>query len=200
MAHIAPEMQKTMQAVAAAGGDMTKVNGDSIYPVLNMLNTKYFIMPLQGGQTVPVLNPYAYGNAWFVDEVKYVNNANEEIDGVGKVNLRHVAVADAKFKEQLAQSVKQDDTSVVKMTQYKPNNLTYEVKSSKGGGSYSLRFTIRAGRLRLMDSRLSWDRGTIFCVLNVKLVIQSGSRFPSSVAQEYRDGGLHRLWRSASLL
>ncbi len=132
-AHIAPEMQKTMQAVAAAGGDMTKVNGDSIFPVLNMLNTKYFIMPLQGGQTVPVQNPYAYGNAWFVDEVKYVNNANEEIDGVGKVNLRHVAVADAKFKEQLDQSVKQDDTSVVKMIQYKPNNLTYEVKSSKGG-------------------------------------------------------------------
>ena len=99
-AHIAPEMQKTMKAVAEAGGDMTKVNGDSIFPVLNMLNTKYFILPLQGGQTVPVQNPYAYGNAWFVDEVQYVNNANEEIDGVGKVNLRHVAVADAKFKEQ----------------------------------------------------------------------------------------------------
>ena len=85
-AHIAPEMQKTMKAVAEAGGDMTKVNGDSIFPVLNMLNAKYFIMPLQGGQTVPVQNPYAYGNAWFVDEVKYVNNANEEIEGVGKVN------------------------------------------------------------------------------------------------------------------
>ena len=132
-AHIAPEMQKTMNAVAAAGGDMTKVNGDSIFPVLNMLNTKYFILPLQGGHTVPVKNPYAYGNAWYVDEVKYVDNANQEIDGVGKVNLRHVAVADAKFKEQLQQSVKQDDTSVVKMTQYKPNNLTYEVKSGKGG-------------------------------------------------------------------
>ena len=75
-AHIAPEMQKTMKAVAEAGGDMTKVNGDSIFPVLNMLNTKYFILPLQGGQTVPVQNPYAYGNAWFVDEVQYVNNAN----------------------------------------------------------------------------------------------------------------------------
>ena len=60
---------------------------------------------------------HSHGNTstWFVDEVKYVNNANEEIEGVGKVNLRHVAVADAKFKEQLAQSVKQDDTSVVKM-------------------------------------------------------------------------------------
>ena len=132
-AYIAPEMQKTMKAVATAGGDMTKVDGDHIYPVLNMLNTKYFIMPLQGGQTVPLQNPYAYGNAWFVDKVVYVNNANEEIDQVGKLNLRHEAVADAKFKEQLGQSVPQDDTSIVKMTQYKPNNLTYEVKSSKGG-------------------------------------------------------------------
>ena len=132
-AHISPEMQKAMKAVAEAGGDMTKVNGDSIFPVLNMLNTKYFIMPLQGGQIVPVQNPYAYGNAWFVDEVKYVDNANQEIEGVGKVNLRQVAVADNKFKAQLAQSVKQDDTSIVKLVQYKPNNLTYEVKSSKGG-------------------------------------------------------------------
>ena len=132
-AHISPEMQKTMKAVAEAGGDMTKVNGDSIFPVLNMLNTKYFIMPLQGGQTVPLQNPYAYGNAWFVDKLTYVDNANQEIDEVGKLNLRHEAVADAKFKEQLGQSVPQDDTSIVKMIQYKPNNLTYDVKSSKGG-------------------------------------------------------------------
>ncbi len=132
-AYISPEMQKTMKAVAEASGDMTQVNGDSIFPVLNMLNTKYFIMPLQGGQTVPVLNPYAYGNAWFVDKVTYANNANEEIAQVGKLNLRHEAVADAKFKDQLGQSVKQDDTSIVKLTQYKPNNLTYEVKSNKGG-------------------------------------------------------------------
>lgn len=132
-AHIAPEMQKTMQAVATAGGDMTKVNGDSIFPVLNMLNTKYIIMPLQGGQTVPVQNPYAYGNAWFVDKVNYVENANQEIDEVGKLNLRHEAVADAKFKEQLGTSQLQATTSLVKMTEYKPNHLTYEVQSDKGG-------------------------------------------------------------------
>ena len=132
-AYISPEMQKAMKAVAEAGGDMTKVNGDSIFPVLNMLNTKYFIMPLQGGQTVPVQNLYAYGNAWFVDKVSYAENANEEIDKVGKINLRHEAVADAKFKQQLGESVPQDDTSIVKMTQYKPNNLTYEVTSNKGG-------------------------------------------------------------------
>ena len=132
-AYISPEMQKAMKAIAEAGGDMTKVNGDSIFPVLNMLNTKYFIMPLQGGQTVPVQNLYAYGNAWFVGKVSYAENANEEIDKVGKINLRHEAVADAKFKQQLGESVPQDDTSIVKLTQYKPNNLTYEVTSNKGG-------------------------------------------------------------------
>ena len=60
-------------------------------------------------------------------------NANEEMDMIGKLNLRHEAVADAKFKQQLGGSVPQDDTSIVKIVQYKPNNLTYEVKSNKGG-------------------------------------------------------------------
>ena len=56
-AYIAPEMRKLMPAIAETMGDMTKVNGDSVWPVLNMLNTKYFIVPLQGGQTVPIQNP-----------------------------------------------------------------------------------------------------------------------------------------------
>ncbi|MCR5131615.1 MAG: YfhO family protein [Prevotella sp.] len=132
-AHIAPEMQKMMPAIAEAQGDMTQVAGDSIYPVLNMLNMKYVIMPLQGGQTVPIMNPYAYGNAWFVDKLVYVKNANEEIENVGKVNLRHVAVADQKFKEQLGEAVVQDTASVVTLTAYEPNELKYNVRSGKGG-------------------------------------------------------------------
>ena len=64
---------------------MTQVNGDSIFPVLNMLNTKYFILPLQNGQTVPLENPYTYGNAWLVDEVKYADNANEELTRWGSL-------------------------------------------------------------------------------------------------------------------
>ena len=112
---------------------MTQVNGDSIYPVLNMLNTKYFILPLQGGQTVPLNNPYSYGNAWFVDHVHYVDNANEELDMVGRLPLRHEAVADKKFEEQLGQSVVQDTLSRVTIKAYEPNQLTYEVNSGKGG-------------------------------------------------------------------
>ena len=109
------------------------VNGDSIFPVLNMLNAKYFIFPLEGGQTVPIQNPYVYGNAWFVDQLSYVDNANQEIDALGHINLRHQAVADAKFKAQLGEAVEQDTASVVTITAYEPNRLTYDVNSGKGG-------------------------------------------------------------------
>jgi hypothetical protein len=131
--HINPEMQRLFKAVSEAGGDMTRVNGDSIFPVLNMLNAKYFIFPLEGGQTVPIQNPYVYGNAWFVDQLSYVDNANQEIDALGHINLRHQAVADAKFKAQLGEAVEQDTASVVTITAYEPNRLTYDVNSGKGG-------------------------------------------------------------------
>ena len=131
--YISPEMQQIFGAVSEAGGDMTKINGDSIWPVLNMLNTKYMIFPLQGGQTVPLQNPYTYGNAWFVDKLQYAANANEEIAAVGQMNLRHEAVADAKFKIQLGEAVEQDSVSRVIIKTYEPNELTYEVNSGKGG-------------------------------------------------------------------
>ena len=131
--YISPEMQQMMNAVAEAGGDMTQVKGDSIFPVLNMLNTKYIIFPLQNGQTVPLQNPYTYGNAWFVDKIRYVQNANEEMDGVGQIDLRHEAVADTKFKELLGEAIEQDTASIVTITDYEPNQLKYDVNSGKGG-------------------------------------------------------------------
>ena len=131
--YIAPEMQKMMPAISSAGGDMTKVNGDSIFPVLNMLNAKYIILPLQSGQTAPLQNPYVNGNAWFVDKLAYVDNANQEIDKVGKIDLKHEAVADKKFEAQLGKAVKQDGTSMVTIKSYAPNHLVYETNSEKGG-------------------------------------------------------------------
>ena len=134
-AYIAPEMQQAFQAVADAAGDMTQVKGDSLYPVLNMLNTRYFILPLQSGKTVPVANPYAYGNAWFVDRVQLVDNANEELDAIAQLDLRHEAVADKKFGEQLkaVAETAADSAAVVTLTAYEPNRLTYDVTSAKGG-------------------------------------------------------------------
>ncbi len=131
--YIQPEMQKAMSAVADAGGDMTAVDGNRIFPVISMLNAKYFILPLQGGRTVPVMNPYAFGAAWFVDKVSFVDNANEEIDRIGKIDLHHEAVADKKFAEQIGKAVPQSGTSLVSITAYQPNELKYDVKSDKGG-------------------------------------------------------------------
>ena len=132
-AHIQPEMQRLYGALNKAAGDMTQVNGDSVFPVLNMLNTKYFILPLQGGRSVPLENPYTYGNAWFVDKIHYVDNANQELDMTGKLPLRHEAVADKKFQKQLGEAVVQDTSSLVRITAYEPNKLTYDVNSGKGG-------------------------------------------------------------------
>ena len=132
-AYIAPEMQKTMQAIAAAGGNMQAVDGVKIFPVLNMLNTKYFILPLQGGTTAPIQNPYAQGNGWFVNKLSYVDDANAEYAEVGKIDVRHEAVADKKFEAALGQAKVNDSTASVKLDKYEPNNLQYTVNSKNGG-------------------------------------------------------------------
>ena len=126
-------MRNIMPAISKAQGDMTKVPGDSICPVLNMLNTKYFIIPLQSNQTVPLQNPYAFGNAWFVDNIKYVDNANQEIDAIKALNLRHEAVADKKFQTDLGSAQPQQNSAVVTIEKYEPNELVYKVQSQKGG-------------------------------------------------------------------
>ena len=132
-AYISREMSGAMGAISRAAGNMTQVNGDSIYPVLNMLNTRYFILPLQSGQTVPLMNPYCYGNAWLVDQVSYARNANEELDALGSLSLRHQAVADEQFRDILGESTPQDSTSLVTLEKYEPNQLTYKVHAEKGG-------------------------------------------------------------------
>jgi len=126
-------MQRGFNAIVDAQGDMTQVNGDSIMPVINMLNTKYFIMPIQGGKTAPIQNPYTMGNGWFVKEVKYVDNANEELDALGKIDLHTTAVADKKFEAVLGNTTEQDSASVVTITSYEPNELHYDISSAKGG-------------------------------------------------------------------
>lgn len=130
--HISSEMNDVFKAVSDAGGDMKKVD-PSGFPVLNMLNTRYFIFPLQGGQTMPMQNPYTMGNAWFVDEVQYVTNANEEIDALHHINPAKVAVVDQKFSEQVKQTAAPDSMSSIKLTAYEPNGLKYEVDSKTGG-------------------------------------------------------------------
>ena len=129
--HISGEMNGLFQAVADAGGEMEQLNPLD-FPVLNMLNTKYFIFPLQGGQTVPLENPFALGNAWFVEEVQYVDNANEEIEAIHGFAPLQTAVVDKKFAE-MVKPMSSDSTATIELLAYEPNYLKYEVNSEKGG-------------------------------------------------------------------
>ena len=131
--YIAPEMQAAMQAIGSKGGVMSEVDGRKLFPVLNMLNAKYFIIPLQGNATTSIQNPYAQGNGWFVDKLTYVADANAEYAEVGKIDVSHEAVADKKFEAVLGQTAANDSTASVVLTKYEPNNMTYTVNSAKGG-------------------------------------------------------------------
>ena len=133
--HISPEMQAAYKAIATAGGEMDSVDTNK-FRVLNMLNTKYFIFPAgQQRQTVPILNPHAYGNAWFVNKVQYVNNANEEIDALDSIIPTETAVVDARFKDVLKGTTEsyKDSLSSIRLTSYTPNRLTYETNNAQDG-------------------------------------------------------------------
>ena len=132
--HIAPEMQAAYSEIAQAGGQMDSVDA-SKFRVLNMLNTRYFILPAGQGQTVPVQNPYAYGNAWFVEKVQYVDNANEEIEALNSVLPVQTAVVDARFKDALqgATDTPKDSLASIHLTNYAPNHLVYESENTQDG-------------------------------------------------------------------
>ena len=127
--HIAGEMQQLAGEIVRTRGEMDSIQADK-FPVLNMLNTRWFIMPTQGGQTMPLSNPYALGNAWFVVNVKYVDNANEEIEALHTINPALTAVVDNKFKEQV-KAVESEGNVILK--EYDANRLIYETESPNGG-------------------------------------------------------------------
>ena len=132
--HISPEMRAFQQAAIQTNGLLENCNGDSIYPVLNMLNMKYAILPLKDNGKLPVMNPWANGNAWFVNKVQYVEDADAEIAALHGLDNKHVAVVDKKFKDVLGEEALQPDTTAeITLINYEANSLTYEINSQKGG-------------------------------------------------------------------
>jgi hypothetical protein len=99
--------------------------------VLNMLNTRYLIVPDEGGGQPRVqTNEEAFGPAWFIDSLKIVQNADEEIDALGKVDLKTTAVVDARFGNQLEGFVPPHDaTAFITLTDYKINDIQYKITS-----------------------------------------------------------------------
>jgi len=129
--HISKEMNPLLQTVARTGGRLENdPNQGAAYPVLNMLNMKYTVVPTQGGQPVEVLNPWAFGPAWIVDEVLSVATPNEEISALGSIDLRHTAVAEQPFADMLSGANGASESDEIHFVAYKPNELTYATSLS----------------------------------------------------------------------
>ena len=101
--------------------------------VLNMLNTKYFIIGNDKGEKQAQLNPDANGNAWFVQSVKTVDSANEEMLALDSLNTKEVAVyhKDVAAENHIIFPKEIDSTATIKLTNYDVTTLTYQSKTAK---------------------------------------------------------------------
>jgi hypothetical protein len=110
---------------------ISKMNMD----VIGMLNAKYLILPDQkGGQPIVQRNPYAMGNAWFVDTLQVVDTPNEESNALRHINLHTTAVLDKEFADFVQDfTPEHDSTATVNLTKYTPRYLDYEYSTTKPG-------------------------------------------------------------------
>jgi len=100
--------------------------------VINMLNTRYVIIPGKDKNPVAQYNSQALGNAWFVKEVRLVDNADQEIAALNGFDPSVTAVVDKRFEDQVKGFTSETDTlAFIRMTSYKPNQLEYIYKSGK---------------------------------------------------------------------
>ena len=100
--------------------------------VFNMLNTKYFIMEnKETGQPEMQINMQAMGNAWFVNNARAVNNADEELNALTDLVPSETAIYDKRFEDQVKGHIISKDTLAnIRLTEYKPNHLTYISETS----------------------------------------------------------------------
>lgn len=129
--YLGKELPALQQDIVQTQGALDSVNANG-FKVLNMLNAKWIIMPTQGG-TAPIENPYAMGNAWFVDDIQLADNADAEIDALAAIDLRKQAVADKKFQSVLQgfNVSKADSASAIRLTDYDSDYIRYQADAKK---------------------------------------------------------------------
>ena len=94
--------------------------------VLNMLNTKYLIGSNENGERQVQLNSNANGNAWLIENIEVLTNANEEILALDSLDTKSEAVINARdIPENFITTFQKDSTAQISLTLYKPNELHY---------------------------------------------------------------------------
>ena len=127
--YIQNENQSLAQRLNAANGNdsLMRVVFNSLN-VLNALNTKYFIFGNPGSEGV-VINPAINGNAWFVNSIKWVNTADEEINAIQTTPLKTTAIVHNEFKNIIG-NLSPTGQGTISLTEYAPNKLAYQSESS----------------------------------------------------------------------
>lgn len=136
-AYIQPELMELFQAVSTSGGQLDSIRGDSLFPVLNMLNTKYAIMPLQGGQTAPFQNPWAMGNAWMAERVVIADDADMELADLEMLKENPRTAIFGSAAEGDGQIELMPGSGTIRLTSYEANALSYEAESDGGVAVFS---------------------------------------------------------------
>jgi len=96
--------------------------------ILHMLNTKYIIYTQNAA---PIVNPYYMGNAWFVNNVKLVENADEEIAAIGSMNLHKTAVVEKRFADYVSDYRCDSVSGILNLVTYRPDQLVFEVETGQ---------------------------------------------------------------------
>ncbi len=132
------ERNRLMNEIISAQGDFSKISPNA-FPIINMLNTKYFILPSQQG-LMPLRNPYALGNVWLVDSIKWVSSPDEEIVELGQIDPKKTILLDKVQKDKLLSaeelsklnSAVSDTIDKISLKEYlNPGYITYDLNSTK---------------------------------------------------------------------
>lgn len=97
--------------------------------ILNMLNVKYFIIPTQDGAPQAQQNPEAFGNAWLVNKIQWVPDANTAIQSLKETDLQKVAVVESDFKPEVSENFSKENTASIQLETYQPDHLTYRFQA-----------------------------------------------------------------------
>ena len=98
--------------------------------VINMLNTKYFITG-QAGQEMAQQNPDALGNCWFVNEIQWVKNADDEMATLSDFNPSTTVIIDERFKDQVGNlNITPNPQNKIGLTSFHPDKMGYTSNST----------------------------------------------------------------------
>jgi hypothetical protein len=152
---LGPEISRILDSLRAnTNADSSILSIFRSSPVLNLLNTRYFIV---NPNAPPVTNSAALGNAWFVSEIHWAANADSEMIAMRNFRPANTVIIDQSLKNQLGdlQTPYRDSSSRITLTQYGLNEMKYVSENSGQGLAVFSEIYYPAGWEAYIDGKAS---------------------------------------------